>query len=516
MRVVQYKRKLVYCLVNRVMMQDVARVVKIMGGNPIMSEEATELRDIIPHCKSILLNMGTPTAERFMTALTACQLATEHNVPVVLDPVGCNQTQFRLEENIKLLIQPKVECLKVNRSEALSLLNGMIDDNGSGTECSFGSDAQAEVGSKTEVDNEAEVVDMLSNRKIAAMLVEKFKAKKQQFIVIITGSTDVMCTKMNTYERQGKFNFAPRLVGTGCMLGGMIADQLGTAMTLIQQSGPATTLNRTKDNTVNLKESQNNQLLMCSKAVWATVNLMKSVTEEATSKLRGSYEDDVFKSNVINTLCLGIPKVYVITTEVLNFSEELMPRIQWLLAEGIDYLQYRNKNKPRDSMIDELKRLKAICLKYAVPLIVNDHVDLAFEVAADGVHLGNTDSTAESARKILGDTAIIGATVKTVEQGYAAMINGADYIGIGAIYPSATKQDAMGITLERLREVRAIMTLPMFGIGGITYGGIRQEMIRYLDGIAVVNALLSIGKEKEMVTELRRIKLKMIYEKYVG
>lgn len=477
-------------------MHDVARVVKIMGGSPIMAETQEDLEDIIPDCKAILLNMGTPTSDRFNLAKTTCQLAEDESIPIVLDPVGCNQTRFRLRENINLLESKAIVCLKANLSEAISLLKETVDVSGTGTES---------------------IISTQDPVAVAKRLVKKYGSHKKHFFVVITGSTDVICTKDLCYEIKGERNFASRLVGTGCILGGILADQIGTAYSIqaseekeeIETEEMETEEKETKEKETKEKASKN----MLLKSILGSLAWMKSIAEQITSSLKGCYMDGHFHETWMNQMCLQRPKIYAITDEAFEFETELMPRLSWMLEEGIDYVQYRNKTADRLTSTMEGERIKLLCNRYNTPIIVNDSIELAYHINADGVHLGNEDSSVLEARRILGMNAIIGATVKTREQGIRALENGADYVGIGAIYPSNTKKNAIPVTQGLIEELSSLIPIEKFGIGGINLERIVPWMMKSLNGIALVNTLFSQSNEEMMKTTIRGIKLKMLYEK---
>lgn len=486
----KYKRKLVYCLVNRVVMHDVARVVKILGGSPIMSEEKEELVDIISDCKSVLLNMGTPTKERFEVAEAACRLAEEGGIPVILDPVGCNQTDFRLKENMKLLESKAIVCLKVNLAEAISLLNGVVDGGGSGTESLITGTSEENLLQDTVV--------------VAKGLSQKYGKSKSIFCVVITGKTDVVSLNNEIYELHGERNFASRLVGTGCLLGGILAEKIGSADSIKAISSC------TGDVPIGFFGEGNEGM---KEAVLGSVLLMKTVTEKITDTLKGCYVDGVFHEELLNQFCLQRSKVYAITDEKLDFENELIPRLRWMLEEGIDYVQYRNKVGLSHVLLEEGQRIKSLCHQYGTPLIINDRVDIAKRIGADGVHLGAQDADLQQARRMLGAFAIIGATVKTEEQAKRAIVNKADYVGIGAIYPSTTKQNAIQVSKEQLLQLCESIEVDKFGIGGITVDRITPWMMESLNGVALVNGLFGQINEATIKMTIRSIKLKMLYEK---
>ena len=143
----------------------------------------------------------------------------------------------------------------------------------------------------------------------------------------------------------------------------------------------------------------------------------------------------------------------------------------------------------RFDYILEAKKIKELCKLYKVPLIINDNVEIAKAIDADGVHLGQGDMEITKAREILGRDKIIGITAKTVEQAVTAERNGADYLGSGAIYATGTKSDAKRLSVESLKEICDSVDIPVVAIGGLTYDNIDILKGSGIEGIAVVSAI---------------------------
>ena len=154
-------------------------------------------------------------------------------------------------------------------------------------------------------------------------------------------------------------------------------------------------------------------------------------------------------------------------------------------------LQLREKGLPERELIEEAVRVKALCKRYSVPLIINDNYRAALEAGADGVHVGIEDAPVAEIRKLAGDGFIIGATAKTIGQAQTAQAAGADYLGIGAVFPSPTKQNAIRITAAQFREIRESVTLPAVAIGGITLENLRELEGIGADGFALVSAVFA-------------------------
>ncbi|MDE1768560.1 MAG: thiamine phosphate synthase [Candidatus Micrarchaeota archaeon] len=179
-----------------------------------------------------------------------------------------------------------------------------------------------------------------------------------------------------------------------------------------------------------------------------------------------------------------------------------------LLEGGVKILQYRQKDGSIDKMIKEAKQIRELCRVRRAVFIVNDHVDLAIQVDADGIHLGQKDMKFEDAKKIAGrwlEGKIVGISVGNASQAVAAQREGASYLGAGSVFPNNTKHDSEVIGLDALKEIRSASTLPIFAIGGIKMRHIKLMKECGIDGIAVISDILAykdpVVRTREFVNE---------------
>jgi thiamine-phosphate diphosphorylase len=163
--------------------------------------------------------------------------------------------------------------------------------------------------------------------------------------------------------------------------------------------------------------------------------------------------------------------------------------VELSLRGGVDILQLREKNLDFNSFLESAIKIKKLTERYNVPLIINDNVEVCVQSGADGVHLGQGDMPITQAREILGKDKIIGITAKTIQQAQEAQRNGADYIGVGAMFGSTTKKDAIPLSFAQLTEIRNSVDIPIVAIGGITAENVIQFKNTHVDGIAVVSAI---------------------------
>ena len=181
--------------------------------------------------------------------------------------------------------------------------------------------------------------------------------------------------------------------------------------------------------------------------------------------------------------------LYAITDRRNLDKKVFFEKIEEALQGGVTILQLREKELDEDSFINEAIEVKNICRKHGVPLIINDNVNVALKSGADGVHVGIEDMPIDEIRRTVPDSFIIGATCKTVEQAQSAERLGADYMGVGAVFPSPTKKNAVRITREQLKEICASVSIPAVAIGGISLENVDELKGGGMSGIAVVSAV---------------------------
>lgn len=195
--------------------------------------------------------------------------------------------------------------------------------------------------------------------------------------------------------------------------------------------------------------------------------------------------------------------LYAITDRGFVGQMSLYEQIEEALKGGVTIIQLREKNLDTQAFIDEAVKVKALCRRYNVPLIINDRVDVALKSGADGVHVGIEDMPVEEIRKSVPDGFIIGATAKTVEQAKNAENSGADYLGVGAVFPSPTKKNAIRITKEQLKEISSSVSIPCVAIGGINLENVSELSGGGMDGIAVVSAVFAADDIKKAASLLK-------------
>ena len=202
--------------------------------------------------------------------------------------------------------------------------------------------------------------------------------------------------------------------------------------------------------------------------------------------------------------------LYAVTDRGCLRDISIEEAVEQAILGGVGVVQLREKNISEHGLLKEAEKLLKICHKYDVPLIINDDYEAALKCGADGVHVGIEDAPVSEIRRIAGNDFIIGATAKTVEQAKLAERSGADYLGVGAVFPSPTKKNAVRITPQQLKEICSSVSIPAVAIGGITAENVNEIKGCGHSGIAVVSAVFGAADIKNAADELRMAALDTI------
>lgn len=189
----------------------------------------------------------------------------------------------------------------------------------------------------------------------------------------------------------------------------------------------------------------------------------------------------------------------------LKRGEKLSDVCREILEHGVTFLQLREKELDQDAFLKEAEELKELCARFGVPFVVNDSVETAVQAGADGVHVGQSDIKGRNIRAMIGPDRILGISAGTVEEARAAEKAGADYIGVGAVFGTSTKKDARNLSVEKLREISASVSIPVVAIGGINRSNVGELSGSDVDGIAVISALFGAERPGEAAAELAEL-----------
>ena len=195
--------------------------------------------------------------------------------------------------------------------------------------------------------------------------------------------------------------------------------------------------------------------------------------------------------------------LYAVTDRHWLGKRNLKEVVKESLDGGVTFVQLREKTLEDDKFLEEAKELKQLCKEYNVPFVINDNVDIAIAMDADGVHVGQSDMEAGNVREKLGPDKIIGVSAQTVEQAVLAEQRGADYLGVGAVFPTGSKDDAVEVSHETLKAICEAVSIPVIAIGGISVGNVKELAGSGIVGIAVISAIYAAEDIKKAAEDLK-------------
>ncbi|WP_270640259.1 thiamine phosphate synthase [Longibaculum muris] len=196
-------------------------------------------------------------------------------------------------------------------------------------------------------------------------------------------------------------------------------------------------------------------------------------------------------------------QLYLVTDRHWLKAHSLYEDVEAAINGGVTCVQLREKHLNHQLFVQEAKELKELCNQNQIPLIINDDVEVMLEVDADGIHVGQSDMQAQDVRKLIGSDKVLGVSVQTVEQAITAQNAGADYLGVGAVFPTGTKDDAIEVDLATLQDICQHVDIPIVAIGGINQENLLQLKGSGIDGIAVVSAIMAAEDIIEVTKQLK-------------
>lgn len=202
--------------------------------------------------------------------------------------------------------------------------------------------------------------------------------------------------------------------------------------------------------------------------------------------------------------------LYGITDRYWLNGRPLIHDVQLALEGGVTMIQLREKNLDEESFYREAIEIKDLCKKFHVPFIINDNVELAKKVDADGIHVGQNDMAAQDVRAIIGPDKILGVSTQTVEEALLAQKMGADYLGVGAVFPTGSKDDCWVLSHDLCREICSAVTIPVVAIGGINLGNISKLSGLGFSGISLISAIFGQNDIKSAAMKLKKEVSKII------
>ncbi len=202
--------------------------------------------------------------------------------------------------------------------------------------------------------------------------------------------------------------------------------------------------------------------------------------------------------------------LYAVTDRMWTGKQTLYEQVEDALRGGVTCVQLREKELSDDEFLKEAMGINELCRKYNVPFFINDNVEVALKCGADGIHVGQEDMEAGAVRKLVGDNMIIGVSVHSVKEALEAVTNGADYLGVGAVFSTSTKLDADVLSMQTLYDICDAVDVPVVAIGGLTKENISELAGCGVDGVALVSAIFAAENIENECRELYEISKMMV------
>lgn len=467
---VHEKAPLVHNITNYVTVNDCANVLLACGGSPIMADEEEEVAEITSICDALNINIGTLNKRTIASMFVAGRKANELNHPVVFDPVGAGASKLRTETAINLVNEIKFDVIKGNISEMKTLYDG----------CGKTSGVDASASDMIHADN------LVINAEMARNLSERTGA-----IIVITGAIDIVADNKYAYAIYNGHKTMSKVSGTGCMLSAMLAAyvsanpdrKLYAAIAAVSVMGIAG--EKAVKNAIGADAGSGSLRTYIIDEIYkmADEDLIDNMKIEKINKPEQSLS---LKSKLIaNSM-----KVYAVTDRSwVTEKQSLYDQVELALKGGATFIQLREKNMPDDEFLKEAREIKKLTDRYHVPFVINDNVSVAIACGADGVHVGQSDMEITKARTMLGQDKLIGVSAHSVAEAIQAERLGADYLGVGAVFGTTTKNDAEAVSYETLKEICEAVSIPVVAIGGISQSNIIELAGSGISGVAVVSAI---------------------------
>ena len=197
-------------------------------------------------------------------------------------------------------------------------------------------------------------------------------------------------------------------------------------------------------------------------------------------------------------------ELYAITDRHWLNGASLYDQVEQTILGGATFIQVREKELDKEDFLNEAVEIQKLCKAHHIPFVINDNVEIARSIDADGVHVGQSDMKAGDVRALIGSDKILGVSVQTVEQAVLAEKNGADYLGVGAVFQTGSKADADDVSHETLKAICEAVSIPVIAIGGITKDNVMQLAGRGICGIAVISAIFAQKDIYAATAELKK------------
>ncbi|HHU62127.1 MAG: thiamine phosphate synthase [Bacillota bacterium] len=198
-------------------------------------------------------------------------------------------------------------------------------------------------------------------------------------------------------------------------------------------------------------------------------------------------------------------RLYVVTDRRWLRGQTLEEQVEEIIKAGTSFIQLREKELEHKQFVEMAKKLKEVTDSYGIPFVINDNVEVALEVNADGIHVGQSDTDVEQVRALLGPNKIVGASARTLEQALLAQEKGADYLGVGAVFATSTKEDAKTLSRNSLKKIANGVDIPVVAIGGITENNILGLKGSNIAGVALISSILAAPNVGEATKKMANL-----------
>ena len=202
--------------------------------------------------------------------------------------------------------------------------------------------------------------------------------------------------------------------------------------------------------------------------------------------------------------------LYAVTDRTWLKDETLYEQVEKAIKGGVTFVQLREKELDKESFQNEALEIQKLCRTYNIPFVINDNVEIARTINADGVHVGQSDMKVENVRAIIGEDKILGVSAQTVEQALLAENEGADYLGVGAVFPTKSKGDAENVNFDTLKEICSAVNIPVVAIGGIGVDNVSKLENSGISGIAVISAIFATDDIEAAAENLKELTQKVV------
>lgn len=456
------KKPLIEQVTNYVTINDCANVTLAIGASPVMGDGFEEVDQMTMISDALVINYGVINGASLKTMIKAGKTANKHNIGIVLDPVGVGATQFRNEAIVDLLTQVHPTIIKGNASEIMSLSGMNTQSKG--------------------VDSSADSLEAID----AALKV----ARDHRCVCAVTGRIDIITDGRYIVKIYNESDLLSYITGTGCMITSLAASFLGGgASPLVSAVGGILAMSIAGEEAAIRENEENNGIASYREDV------MNNIYKFNQYSIRDLANIEVEKVEYKYPL-------YLVTDEKACKGKDFYESVEASIRGGAKIVQLREKNMDTRDFFKRALKLKEICHKHGVDFVINDRLDIAIAVDADGVHLGQSDMPIQKAKEILGHKKIIGISAKNMEEALEAQKYGADYIGVGAIFATDTKKDSGLIDLETLKDMTDQINIPVLAIGGIGLGKLGYLKDTGIDGICVISDILGSDDPEKRTRKL--------------